>query len=88
MTPEELLKLKLAYLEMRISELDDLNDKLNLLAEEVSKNRDSLSRVSNALADRRSGPITEVGNSRATCPPVTDAATRFSVTPQSHFSHG
>jgi hypothetical protein len=54
MTPEELLQLKLAYLELRVSELDDLNEKLNLLVEEVIKNRDWLSRVSNALADIRS----------------------------------
>jgi hypothetical protein len=54
MTNEELVKLKLAYLEVRIGELDDLNEKLNLLAEEVSKNGDWLSRVSNALADIRS----------------------------------
>jgi hypothetical protein len=54
MTNEELVKLKLAYLEVRISELDDLAAKINLLAEEVSKNGDWLSRVSNALADIRS----------------------------------
>jgi hypothetical protein len=54
MTPEELLKLKLAYLEMRIGELDDLAEKINLLAAEVVKNHDWLSRLSNALADIRS----------------------------------
>jgi hypothetical protein len=44
----------LAYLEVRIGELDDLNEKLNLLAAEVVKNHDWLSRVYNALADIRS----------------------------------
>jgi hypothetical protein len=34
------VKLKLAYLEVRIGEPDDLNEKLNLLAAEVVKNHD------------------------------------------------
>ena len=54
MTPEELVKIKLAYLELRVSELDDLAEKVNLLAAEVVKNGDWLSRLSNALADTRS----------------------------------
>jgi hypothetical protein len=45
MTNEELVKLRLDYLEVRIGELDDLNEKLNLLAEEVSKNRDVLAAI-------------------------------------------
>lgn len=45
MTNEELVKLRLDYLEVRIGELDDLNEKLNLLAEEVSKNRDALAAI-------------------------------------------
>ena len=54
MTEEEIQKTTLAYLEVRIGELDDLNEKLNLLMQEVSNNKEFLIRVANGLASLRS----------------------------------
>jgi hypothetical protein len=48
------VKLKLAYLEVRIGQVDDLNEKLDRMAKEATKNRDRLSPLSNAPVDIRS----------------------------------